>query len=97
MAKLVPYGACDFLEGYLFWCPGCEEHHGFRIAVPEGSKCPTVWHFDGNMEQPTFSPSLLVTSTRGRGTRCHLFLKGGKIQFLNDCKHHLAGKTVELL
>lgn len=28
---------------------------------------------------------------------CHSFVKDGKIQYLNDCTHHLAGKTVELV
>lgn len=27
---------------------------------------------------------------------CHSFVRDGKIQFLNDCTHELAGKTVEL-
>jgi hypothetical protein len=27
---------------------------------------------------------------------CHSFVTDGKIQFLNDCTHSLAGKTVEL-
>lgn len=28
---------------------------------------------------------------------CHSFVTGGKIRYLNDCTHHLKGKTVELL
>lgn len=27
---------------------------------------------------------------------CHSFVRDGKIQFLNDCSHHLAGHTVDL-
>lgn len=27
---------------------------------------------------------------------CHSFVREGKIQFLNDCTHELAGETVEL-
>ena len=27
---------------------------------------------------------------------CHSFVEDGKIRFLNDCSHDLAGKTVEL-
>jgi Family of unknown function (DUF6527) len=30
------------------------------------------------------------------GTRCHSFITDGRIQFLNDCTHELAGQTVEL-
>lgn len=28
---------------------------------------------------------------------CHSFITNGKIQFLNDCTHKLAGKTVDML
>lgn len=35
--------------GYAHWCPACEEMH----RLPDG------WTFDGNLDQPTFSPSFL--------------------------------------
>lgn len=35
---------------FAFWCPGCEELHVVG----------TNWSFDGNLERPTISPSLLV-------------------------------------
>ena len=43
----------------------------------------------------------LVTQADGRvkGAKdevCHSFIREGKIQFLNDCTHKLAGQTVEL-
>jgi hypothetical protein len=28
--------------------------------------------------------------------RCHLFITDGKIEYLADCTHELAGKTVEM-
>ena len=28
--------------------------------------------------------------------RCHSFVRNGKIQYLNDCTHALAGKTVDM-
>lgn len=31
-----------------------------------------------------------------RCMRCHSFVRDGKIQFLGDCTHELAGKTVDL-
>jgi hypothetical protein len=34
----------------LFYCPGCKEVHAFDKR----------WTFDGNMEAPTFSPSLRI-------------------------------------
>lgn len=37
---------------YLMWCPGCDEAHVIN----------DTWQFDGNMERPTFSPSILTYS-----------------------------------
>lgn len=47
------------LEGGLiaFWCPGCDEPHALRIKAPGADK---GWTFDGNVEAPTFKPSVLV-------------------------------------
>lgn len=28
--------------------------------------------------------------------RCHMYIREGKIQFLSDCSHALAGQTVEM-
>lgn len=72
-----------------FYCPGCEMPHSFDKR----------WTFNGNLEKPTFSPSLLVRYTWGPERiemRCHSFVREGKIQFLNDCTHKLAGKTVDM-
>lgn len=74
-----------------FQCPGCGSLHCFRV---EGEGRPK-WSWDGNVDQPTFSPSLLVNQHHAP-TRCHLFLRDGKIEFLNDCHHELAGQTVDL-
>ena len=77
----------------LFYCPGCKEHHSYRVKGPQPR-----WTWDKSMTKPTFSPSLLVLdSVDGKKrTKCHLFVKKGKIQFLNDCLHELAGKTVDM-
>ena len=53
------------------------------------------WTFNGSIESPTFSPSLLCNQD-DPGSRCHSFVKDGKIQFLNDCWHELRGQTVEI-
>ena len=75
----------------IFWCPGCDEPHQVPVA---GDK---AWQFNGNLESPTISPSLLVRGDeRGNGVRCHLFLKNGVLEFCTDSGHGLAGKTVPL-
>jgi hypothetical protein len=44
-----------------WWCDGCNTRHAFRFEGPAG--CGPVWKFNGNVEQPTFSPSLLYRQT----------------------------------
>lgn len=87
-----------------FYCPGCRRGHAYRVS-PSDPACGPVWAFDGNRDRPTFSPSLLnheVTVPEGEpaewgSPRCHLFLNGGMIQFLPDCSHDHAGKTVPMV
>lgn len=81
----------SFEDGYLHWCPGCDGIHMIysKAPHPNGSK----WTFDGNVDRPTFSPSVNVGLTNGR---CHYFVRDGKIEFCGDSTHALAGKTVDL-
>lgn len=80
----------------LFWCPGCKTPHPYRVerSKTEGPEHP-VWTFNGDMERPTFTPSLLVNANSPGHTRCHLFMTAGQLQFCGDSQHELAGKTVE--
>jgi hypothetical protein len=48
------------------------------------------------MEKPTFNPSLLYEAQKGVVRRCHLYVREGKIAYLSDCEHRLAGQTVEM-
>jgi hypothetical protein len=92
----------------MFWCPGCEMHHGIHA----GGK---GWTWNGDLEKPTFNPSILVRGTHPmtdeehaawmadrtklptpRPFVCHSFVRDGQIEFLGDCTHKLAGKTVPL-
>lgn len=75
---------------YVFHCPGCEYSHPFEICCSHGG-----WTWNGSLDKPTFSPSLLVGADVPEA-RCHSFVRDGMIEFLSDCHHSLAGKTVEL-
>lgn len=77
--------------GYMFRCPGCECAHLY-IVEGEGAK----WKFDGNEERPTFNPSLVTWGKGDKSDLCHLYVKDGRIEFLSDCKHAMAGKTVDM-
>ena len=79
--------------GVSFHCEGCKIRH--RVPV-ENSKC--IWDWNGDTEKPTLSPSIKTqfTNDDGKDMLCHSFVKDGNIQYLNDCTHELAGKTIPL-
>lgn len=91
----------------IFFCPGCNEHHG---PIVDGSR---GWTWNGSLDSPTFSPSILVRGTvritdeeharimagekvDPKPLVCHSFVTDGRIKFLSDCTHSLAGQTVDL-
>jgi len=86
-----------------FWCPGCGVSHSIRHGAGPGPR----WGWNGDVERPTFTPSVLVRTGRAVDPDfvpmegdppevCHTFVTDGKIQFLGDCTHALAGQTVPL-
>lgn len=81
------------VDGYTFWCVGCGGHHPFYVR-PFGDR--HVWTFNGNIESPTFAPSL-VCNKDDPPTRCHLFVRDGQIQYLADSWHGLKGTTVPMV
>lgn len=90
-------------NGLTFWCPGCKQTHSIQHGEGQGPR----WTWNGDAERPTFTPSVLVTYPANpdasdefkewRTERvCHSFITDGRIQFLGDCTHALAGQTVGL-
>ena len=90
--RAVPLKTPDGKHGHwMIFCPACRHGHGFDSR----------WTFNGNEESPTFLPSMLVHEDGEKGDRwwqprCHSFVTDGKIQFLPDSTHAMAGQTVEL-
>lgn len=90
--------------GYAFECPGCGHYYCFNTvdtgeAYRGGSEPYPVWTFvNHDIERPTFRASMLMRLERkGQPTVvCHSFVTDGKIEFLTDSTHALAGQTVEL-
>lgn len=57
------------------------------------------WTWNGDVDRPTFAPSVLVRYPWGSDQHqvvCHSFVRDGRIEFLGDCTHALAGQTVDL-
>lgn len=82
----------------LFDCPGCGHLHSVATKTPNGMGAK--WSWNGDTQKPTFSPSVLVRANYTSESRmddvCHSFVTNGRIRFLSDCTHELAGKEVDL-
>jgi len=79
----------------MFFCPGCASAHG--VSVIDG-KSPR-WDWNGSLDKPTFTPSILVSWTWGEAHEprvCHSWVTDGRIAFGADSTHSLAGMTVDL-
>lgn len=95
----------DSYDALLFVCPGCATEGAEVHVLPvsgDPSKHP-VWDFDGNLEAPTLSPSILTRTSyyTGPGSPprefvCHSHLRAGVFEFLSDCTHALAGQRVPM-
>ena len=83
-------------QTYLFLCPGCTEYDEPGSHLYGSHTFDSTWQYDGNGESPTVSPSILLTRNAGSAQVCHSLIRAGKIEFLGDCSHSLAGKTVDL-
>lgn len=85
----------------MFKCPGCDTLHSID------TNGPIKWGWNGSLERPTITPSVLCWLVHNAdedeeerkyvdSRRCHSFVTDGRIQFLPDCGHALAGQTVDL-
>jgi hypothetical protein len=94
-------------KGVSYWCPGCGMMHSVTIDGPHawgfdgdvsaptfspsilvrGVEILTVEEYARVMMGKKVMPRLRV---------CHSFIRAGRIEFLGDCTHGLAGKTVDL-
>jgi hypothetical protein len=76
-------------DQYEYMCLGCGYTHVFGLRGEGGHHS-----WNGDYDSPTVSPSLVQNFVPG--TMCHSYIKNGHIQYLSDCTHALAGKTIEL-
>lgn len=88
----------DARKRIVFFCPGCSESHSIPVSAIAWKQGNREWWWNGLAEKPTVKPSIMYNVGRSNPTAhlCHSFVTDGKIQFLNDCTHHLRGKTVDL-
>ena len=81
----------------MFHCPGCGGTHAYWLAHPPPKTQP-IWEFDGNIQAPSWTPSLRIQSMsrKEKPYICHLYVRNGQIEYLSDCTHELAGKTIPM-
>jgi hypothetical protein len=79
---------------YIFFCPACQENH----VVSTVETGHSMGHqLKGSLAKPTIIPSILSYGDKSAGKpRCHSFITKGKIKFMRDSGHAMAGKTVAL-
>lgn len=86
---------------YLHWCQGCKHAHVF----PVGHVDLHNWTFNGDLKQPSFSPSMLIYSGGWqrpdgrevpRRVHCHYFLTNGALLFQSDSPHEFSGQAAPL-
>lgn len=82
-------------DALAFVCPGCVMMHGgsgIHLLPVNTTETSPAWDWDGNLEKPTLSPSILT----GKGTKfiCHSFLRAGVFDYLGDCTHRYNSKKV---
>lgn len=79
----------------MFWCPGCDGAHGVETQYSKD----LGWEWNDSYEAPTITPSIVIGHQDRDGNRvveCHSWVRDGRIEFLSDSAHKLAGQTVDL-
>ncbi len=76
-------------------CPGCKTAHTIFTKVTERNN--VIWGFNGDLNKPTFTPSVKITWPEEQKQHCcHFHINEGRIEFCGDCTHELSGKVFEL-
>lgn len=68
-------------RGYSHWCPACEEMH----VIFDN------WKFDGNLDRPTFTPSVKITgkqTIKKNGEWTGEWVRGPDGKALDECCHY---------
>lgn len=93
-------------DALAFICPGCalDGSSGLHMLPVNTSEHKPSWTWDGNLEAPTCTPSILTKWGRvdpGDPESpptfvCHSYLTAGVFEYLSDCTHAFAGEHVPL-
>lgn len=84
-------------NGLKFYCPACKAPHRIQAG-------PNGFYWNGDTQKPTVSPSIFfqtfkpctLDDTKDVAYICHSWVADGKISFLPESTHTMAGQTHEL-
>lgn len=99
----------DHGDRLKFWCPGCDSAHVISIPPADGAwdwngntERPTITpsvlvHSHETLINPDLEGDALTDPSNVTTTpTCHSFVTDGRIQYLGDSTHALAGQEVDL-
>lgn len=99
MSKLIPVYKGGKVTAYIFDCPGCGDSHEVSVH-PHKNAQGASWLFNGDLQKPTFSPSINAQIKRTElglpDKICHSWVTDGQIMFLSDSTHYLRGQKTGL-
>lgn len=92
-----------------FWCPGCKLVHVVSVRAPIGPNWGFNDNYDRPTISPSilvrgtkpltdeqYQQVMAGNSVKTEEFVCHSFVEEGKIRYLGDCTHALAGQTVDM-
>ena len=98
----IPLTRVRVLESAEAWWikePRTHSHNGMTRHHEESIPKDGRWKFNGDVENPTFSPSLNCSTEAAEdipASRNHIIILGGDVTYCRDCTHDLATKTLPL-
>jgi len=67
------------------------------VPVNPSGSIGNGWDYKCENGRPTLSPSLKHSGYHEHGPcQCHYFIRDGRIEYLSDCNHEYASKTIDL-
>ena len=94
------YAACDASEAthVMLNMPGPISTRVLPVMIGGTRDGTPNWTWNGSVDSPTLKPSILTRAgTQETPIICHTCVNDGMVQFLGDCSHEFAGRTVPLL
>ena len=109
VAKRVQWNAAGTEFAFRWWCPGCDSNHVVPTDGPNAWSFDENWEaptlspsvlvhshktlIDNMLEGDALTAPSNITAT----PQCHCFIRAGRIEYLADSTHGLAGQTVDMV